>query len=68
MKVITGDWRDSLRAMKPTERATFPLDAKGSVKATIAQLKELMWKDGADWKLVGENDKKKGTFVVERVQ
>ena len=67
-KVNTGDWRKSIRAMKHTERATCPLDEKGSVKATIAKLKELMWKDGADWKLVGENDKKKGTFVVERVQ
>ena len=67
MKVVTGDWSDALRAMKPGDKAKFPLAAKASVKSIIAQLEEKLWEINADWSLIGEVDKKKGTFVVQRV-
>ena len=66
-KIITENNTPALRDMEVGDILTFPVKAKPSIKGTIIpRLREEFCVEGADWK-VGETDKKKGLFDVERV-
>lgn len=66
-RVITENYTPTLREMKVGETLTFPVKAYNSIKGTIIpRLRLELCVEDADWK-VGDVDKKKGVFDVERV-
>ncbi|MCZ8373094.1 MULTISPECIES: hypothetical protein [Phocaeicola] len=67
MVKITENWASALRGMKVGETVIFPISSISSVNTTISRLRLEMCVEGADWKRVGEIDRKKGEFKVKRV-
>lgn len=67
MVKVTENWASTLRGMKVGETVIFPISSISSVNTTISRLRLEMCMEGADWKRVGEIDRKKGEFKVKRV-
>lgn len=66
-QLITANYTPALRDMRVGEILVFPVKAYSSVKSTlIPRLRLELCVEDADWK-VGDVNKKKGTFEVERV-
>lgn len=67
-KIVTGKrYTSELRQMKVGDIYMFPVRAYVSVKSTlIPRMRIEMCVEDADWE-VGEIDKKKGIFPVERI-
>lgn len=66
-KVITENYTPALREMKIGDIYMFPVKAYTSVKSTlIPRLRLEMCVENANWE-VGEIDKEKGVFPVERI-
>lgn len=64
---VTENWASTLRGMKVGDVVIFPISSISSVNTTICRLRLEMCLDGADWKRIGEIDKKKGEFKIKRV-
>ena len=64
---VTENWASTLRGMKVGETVIFPISSISSVNTTISRLRLEMCVEGADWKRVGEIDRKHGEFKVKRV-
>lgn len=67
MVKVTENWASTLRGMNVGEIVIFPISSISSVNTTISRLRLEMCMEGADWKRVGEIDRKKGEFKVKRV-
>lgn len=67
MVKVTENWASTLRGMSVGEIVIFPISSISSVNTTISRLRLEMCMEGADWKRVGEIDRKKGEFKVKRV-
>lgn len=67
MKKIEEKWSDALRSMKTGEIAEFPVKSISTVNSTISRLRLEMCVEGADWKRIGDIDKRKGLFRVKRI-
>ena len=67
MVKVTENWTSTLRGMKVDQIVIFPITSISSVNTTISRLRLEMCQEGADWKRVGEIDRKKGEFRVKRV-
>lgn len=67
MVKVTENWASTLRGMKVGDVVIFPISSISSVNTTICRLRLEMCLDGADWKRIGEIDKKKGEFKIKRV-
>ena len=66
-RIITENYTPALRDMEVGEVLTFPVKAYNSIKGTIIPRVRLEFcVEDADWK-VGEVNKRKGIFDVERV-
>lgn len=66
-RLVTENYTPALRDMGVGDILTFPVKAYNSIKGTlIPRLRLELCVEDADWK-VGEVDKKKGIFDVERV-
>ncbi len=67
MVKVTENWASTLRGMKVGETVIFPISSISSVNTTISDFGwKCAWK-GADWKRVGEIDRKHGEFKVKRL-
>ena len=67
MVKVTENWASTLRGMKVGETVIFPISSISSVNTTISRLRLEMCVEGADWKRVGDIDRKHGEFKVKRV-
>ena len=67
MVKATENRAPTLRGMKVGQIVIFPITSISSVNTTISRLRLEMCQEGADWKRVGEIDRKKGEFQVKRV-
>ena len=66
-RLITENYTPALRDMEVGDILIFPVKAYNSIKSTlIPRLRLELCVEDANWK-VGEIDKKKGIFEVERV-
>lgn len=66
-RLVTENYTPALRDMRVGDILTFPVKAYTSIKGSlIPRLRLELCVEDADWK-VGEVDKKKGIFDVERV-
>lgn len=66
-QLITENYTPALRDMEVGDILIFPVKAYNSIKSTlIPRLRLELCVEDANWK-VGEIDKKKGIFEVERV-
>lgn len=66
-QLITESYTPALRDMEVGDILIFPVKAYNSIKSTlIPRLRLELCVEDANWK-VGEIDKKKGIFEVERV-
>lgn len=67
MVKVTENWASTLRQMKVGEVVIFPVSSISSVNTTISRLRLEMCQSGADWRRVGEIDRKNGEFKIKRV-
>lgn len=67
MVKVTENWASTLRQMKVGEVVIFPVSSISSVNTTISRLRLEMCQEGADWKRIGEIDRKNGEFKIKRV-
>lgn len=67
MVKVTENWASTLREMKVGAVVVFPVKAISSVNSTISRLRLEMCVEKADWKRIGEIDKEKGEFIIQRV-
>ncbi|MBD8001563.1 hypothetical protein [Phocaeicola faecium] len=67
MVKVTENWSSALRGMKVGEILVFPVSSISVINTTISRLRLEMCLEGAEWKRIGEIDKKKGEFKVKRM-
>lgn len=67
VQLVTKDWSPTLRSMKVGDVLTFPIRSISTINSLLSRLRLEMCVEGADWKRVGEIDKKVGSFRVKRI-
>jgi hypothetical protein len=67
VQLVTEDYSPALRSMRVGDVLTFPVKSISTINSLLSRLRLEMCVEGADWKRIGDIDKRKGIFRVKRV-